>query len=112
MIDMKKREQLQLTLDNSKTEEAKSGYKYKTQKLFQAIRNGVMRYQFLMVLPWPVREFDLWNVFNEELYRVRFIECSSYLDSRFLKIYSRFLNVGKIFSSFFVIHEKIENWDF
>ena len=39
-----------------------------------------MRYEFLKVLPWQgaVREFDLWNVFNKDLYGVRFIECSSY----------------------------------
>ena len=42
-----------------------------------------MRYELLKFLPWhgPVREFDLWNVFNEGLYGVRFIECSSYRES-------------------------------
>ena len=42
-----------------------------------------MRYKFLKVLPWhgPVREFDVWNVLNEDLFGVRFIECSSYRQS-------------------------------
>ena len=39
-----------------------------------------MRYGFVKVLPWHglASEFDLWNVFNEALYEVRFIECTSY----------------------------------
>ena len=47
------------------------------------MRVRVMRYEFLKVSPWqgPVRGIDLWNVFNEGLYRVRFIECSSYQES-------------------------------
>ena len=38
-----------------------------------------MIYEFLKVLLWQelVREFDQCNVFNEGLYGVRFIECSS-----------------------------------
>ena len=42
-----------------------------------------MRYEFLKVLLWQglVREFDLWNVFNEGLYGVTFIECSNYQES-------------------------------
>ena len=32
-------------------------------------------------LKGPVRKFDQWNVFNEVLYGVRFIECSSYRES-------------------------------
>ena len=36
------------------------------------MRVRVMRYEFLKVLPWqrPVREFGLWNVFND----IKFIE--------------------------------------
>ena len=47
------------------------------------MRVEVMRYEFLKVLPWqgPVSEYDLWNVFNEGLYGVRVIECSSYRES-------------------------------
>ena len=42
-----------------------------------------MKHEFLKVLPWKglVREFDLWNVFREDLYGFRFIECSSYPQS-------------------------------
>ena len=43
----------------------------------------------------PMREFDLWNVFNEGLYGVRFIDCSSYRESIV------FMNL--IFSLFVVI---------
>ena len=69
---MKKWEQLQLTLDNKKSEQGQGDYQDKTQNLLKIMRVRVMRYEFLKVLPWPgpVREFDLWNVFNE----VRFME--------------------------------------
>ena len=58
---------------------------------------GLMKYEFLKVLPWKglVREFDLWNVFNEGLYEVRFIECPSYQES------TVFINL--VFSLFVVI---------
>ena len=43
-----------------------------------------------------MREFDLWNVFNEGFYGVRFIDCSSYQES------TVFVNLS--FSLFVVIN--------
>ena len=80
---MKKWEQLQLTVDNSKSEEGQGDYQGKTQKLFKTMTVRVMKYEFQKVLPWKglVRVFDLQNVFNKGLYGVKFIECSSYRES-------------------------------
>ena len=78
---MKKWEELQLTVDTS--EEGQGNFQDKTQKLFKTMKVGLMR------------EFDLWNVFNEGLYEVRFIECPSYQES------TVFINL--VFSLFVVI---------
>ena len=61
-------------------EEGQGDYQDKPQKQFKTMRAGVMKHEFLKILPWKglVREFNLWNVFNESLHGVRFIECSSY----------------------------------
>ena len=56
-------EQLQLILDNSKLEEKQGDYYDKTQKGFALEGTG--------------ERVFLWNAFNEGLYGVRFIECSS-----------------------------------
>ena len=56
---MKKWEELQLTVDTS--EEVQGNFQDKTQKLFKTMKVGLMKYEFLKVLPWKglVREFDL-----------------------------------------------------
>ena len=44
---MKKWEELQLTLDNSKSEGGQGNYWDKTQKLFKRMRSSVIEYEFL-----------------------------------------------------------------
>ena len=46
---MKKWEQLQLTLGNSKSEDGQSDYKEKTQNLFKTVRVQVTECEFLEV---------------------------------------------------------------
>ena len=48
---MKKWEQLQLTLRNSKSEEEQGDYQDKTQKLFKTMRFRVMKHEFLKLVP-------------------------------------------------------------
>ena len=92
---MKKWEQLQLTLDKSKSEKRQGDYQDKARKLFKKMRVRVMRYEF-KVLSWhgPVREFGLWSV-NEGLYGIIFIECLSYRESTvFMNLFFYFFAVS------------------
>ena len=47
------------------------------------MRVGAMKCKFLKFFPERrvVREFDVWNFFNEGLYVVRFVVCSYYQES-------------------------------
>ena len=47
---MKKWEQLQLTLSNSKSEGGQDHYLYITQKLFKAMTGRVLEFEFVLVL--------------------------------------------------------------
>ena len=98
---MKKWEQLQLTLKSKS--QVQGDYQDKTQKLFNTVRVQFMKYKSLIFLPWKrlMREFDLWNVFNEGIYGVRFSEFSIYQES------TVFINL--IFSLFVVISYG-KNW--
>ena len=94
---MKKWDQLQLTLDNSKWK-AVIRIKHKNCSRQWELELRDMNFSYMH---WRglVREFDLWNVFNEDLYGFGFIECSSYHES------TVFMNL--IFSLFVVIMLKI-----
>ena len=75
---MKKWEQLQLTLTDSKSEEGQRNYWDKTQICSRQrdfeLSNGIL-------LRRPVRYFDFWNVLNEGLHGVQFFEYANYWES-------------------------------
>ena len=72
---MKKWEQLQLTLTDSKSEEGQRNYWDKTQICSRQrdfeLSNGIL-------LRRPVRYFDFCNVLNEGLHGVQFFEYANY----------------------------------
>ena len=71
---MKKKKQLELTLDNSKSEDGEGDYNNKTQNLFKFFNNW--NSQCISIsLAWkgPVTEFNFWNIVKKGLYGVDFL---------------------------------------
>ena len=114
-IAMKKWEQLQLTLNNSKSEGGQDHYFHITQKLFKAMRSRVLEFEFVLVLFWrDQRKNSIYGMSSTRIYSSTFwVFEVSYRESNFFMRLQNFLlkfqqNSSKrfeemIFFLFFVI---------
>ena len=90
-IAMKKWEQLQLTLNNSKSEGGQDHYFHITQKFFKAMRSRVLEFEFVLVLFWrDQRKNSIYGVPSTRIY------CSTFwvfeLSYRESTLFMRFQN--------------------